>query len=54
MSQSLEDFARGKLAALEQQQLRRKLYETDRLEGAIAIRDGKRLTSFACNDYLNL
>lgn len=54
MSQSLEDFARGKLAALEQRQLRRTLSETDRLEGAIAIRDGKRLISFACNDYLNL
>jgi 8-amino-7-oxononanoate synthase len=54
MTQSLVDFARGKLAALEQRQLRRTLSETDRLEGAIAIRDGKRLISFACNDYLNL
>ena len=54
MSQSLEDFARGKLAALEQRQLRRSLFETDRLEDAVAIRDGKRLLSFACNDYLNL
>ena len=54
MVQSLVDFARGKLAALEQQQLRRTLFDTERLEGAIAIRDGKRLISFACNDYLNL
>ena len=54
MSQSLEEFARGKLGALEQRQLRRSLFETDRLEDAIAIRDGKRLISFACNDYLNL
>ena len=54
MSQSLEEFARGKLDALEQRQLRRSLFETDRLEDAVAIRDGKRLISFACNDYLNL
>ena len=54
MSQSLEDFACGKLAALEQRQLRRSLFETDRLEDAVAIRNGKRLLSFACNDYLNL
>ena len=54
MSQSLEDFARGKLAALEQRQLRRTLFETDRLEDAVAVRNGKRLISFACNDYLNL
>jgi len=54
MSQSLEEFARGKLGALEQRQLRRSLFETDRLEDAVAIRDGKRLISFACNDYLNL
>ncbi|MDA0664455.1 MAG: aminotransferase class I/II-fold pyridoxal phosphate-dependent enzyme, partial [Proteobacteria bacterium] len=52
--QSLVDFARGKLAALEQQQLRRTLSDTERQEGAIAIRNGKRLISFACNDYLNL
>jgi 8-amino-7-oxononanoate synthase len=54
MVQSLVDFARGKLAALEQQQLRRVLVETDRLEGAIAVRNGRELVSFACNDYLNL
>ena len=54
MSQSLEEFVRGKLDALEQRQLRRSLFETDRLEDAVAIRDGKRLISFACNDYLNL
>ena len=54
MVQSLVDFARGKLAALEQQQLRRVLVDTERLEGAVAIRNGRQLVSFACNDYLNL
>lgn len=54
MSQSLDEFARGKLAAMEQRQLRRTLFETERREAAIAFRNGKRLISFACNDYLNL
>ena len=51
---SLDDFARAKLEALEAQALRRRLIETDRREGAIAFRDGRRLVSFCCNDYLNL
>ncbi|MFT5174133.1 MAG: 8-amino-7-oxononanoate synthase [Gammaproteobacteria bacterium] len=54
MQQSLVDFARGKLAVLEQQQLRRVLVDTERLQDAVTIRNGKRLLSFACNDYLNL
>ncbi|NKB57259.1 MAG: aminotransferase class I/II-fold pyridoxal phosphate-dependent enzyme [Alphaproteobacteria bacterium] len=54
MSQSLEDFARGKLGALEQKQLRRSLFDTERLEQAVTLRNGKKLISFACNDYLNL
>ena len=53
-NKSLDDFARTKLAALEAQALRRRLVETDRREGAIAFRDGRRLVSFCCNDYLNL
>lgn len=52
--ESLDDFARTKLDALEAQALRRRLIETDRREGAIAFRDGHRLVSFCCNDYLNL
>ena len=52
--ETLDDFARGKLDALEAQALRRRLVETDRREGAIALRDGRRLVSFCCNDYLNL
>jgi len=51
---SLEKFATEKLAELEAQHLRRWLVETGRTQDAIAIRNGKRLISFCCNDYLNL
>ena len=51
---SLDAFARAKLDALEQSGLRRTLAETTRLEGAWVQRDGRRLLSFCCNDYLNL
>src|SRR3990167_2799820 len=51
---SLEKFATSKLAELEAQHLRRWLVETDRTDNAIAIRNGRRLISFCCNDYLNL
>lgn len=50
----LDAFAEAKLAELEAQALRRRLIETDRREGALAIRNGRRLVSFCCNDYLNL
>ena len=50
----LDAFAEAKLAELEAQALRRRLTETDRREGALAIRNGRRLISFCCNDYLNL
>ncbi len=51
---SLENFASGKLAELEAQNLRRWLVETDRAGGAIATRNGRELISFCCNDYLNM
>ncbi|MBL4721926.1 MAG: 8-amino-7-oxononanoate synthase [Alphaproteobacteria bacterium] len=51
---SLDEFANAKLASLEQRQLRRTLVETDRRDGAVAYRDGRRMISFSCNDYLNL
>ncbi len=51
---SLDDFASGKLAALEAEALRRRLIETDRREGVRATRGGRELISFCCNDYLNL
>jgi 8-amino-7-oxononanoate synthase len=52
--QSLETFAREKLAALERASLRRALTETAPAEGAWVERNGRRLLSFSSNDYLNL
>lgn len=51
---SLEEFATGKLDALERASLHRVLAETDRLDGIWVERDGRRLLSFCCNDYLAL
>src|SRR5579862_1152554 len=50
---SLDRFACGKLATLERAQLRRSPVVTAR-QGIYAERDGRRLLSFSCNDYLNL
>ena len=50
---SLDDFAGEKLTALEQARLRRTPAVTARA-GIWAERDGRRLLSFSCNDYLNL
>src|SRR6266545_3276532 len=52
--QSLDDFAAGKLAALDRDNLHRVLAETERLDGVWVERAGRRLISFCCNDYLNL
>src|ERR1700727_2367820 len=50
---SLDEFAAGKLAALDRGGLRRTLVPTAR--GALYVeRDGRRLLSFSCNDCLNL
>ncbi|MFQ5765080.1 MAG: aminotransferase class I/II-fold pyridoxal phosphate-dependent enzyme [Rhodospirillales bacterium] len=54
MSESLDAFANGKLAALEQRSLRRTLTETERVGPIEVLRGGRRLVSFSCNDYLNL
>ena len=51
---SLDDFASGKLAELERASLRRKLVPTVRTDGIWAERNGRRLLSFSCNDYLGL
>lgn len=51
---SLEAFAQQKLAALEQAALRRTLVPTVREDGLWIERDGRRLLSFSCNDYLNM
>ena len=50
---SLDEFANGKLAALERARLRRTPVVTVR-DGIYAERGGRRLLSFSCNDYLNL
>jgi 8-amino-7-oxononanoate synthase len=50
---SLDDFAGEKLTGLERAQLRRQPVVTART-GIWAERDGRRLLSFSCNDYLNL
>jgi len=51
---SLDRFARDKLAELERRDLRRSLVETARTDSLWTIRQGRRLLSFSCNDYLNL
>src|SRR3984957_2530115 len=50
---SLDEYACGKLAALERARLRRTPVVTVR-DGIFAERGGRRLLSFSCNDYLNL
>jgi len=51
---SLDRFALDKLGALEAGSLRRRLAESARTDGFWVVRDGRRLMSFSCNDYLNL
>jgi 8-amino-7-oxononanoate synthase len=51
---TLTAFAAQKLDALEARSLRRTLRPTQRLDGVWVERDGRRLISFSCNDYLGL
>ena len=51
---SLDAFSRQKLAELDRHALRRSVAETERLDGVWVERDGRRLLSFSCNDYLGL
>lgn len=51
---SLDAFAEEKLRSLEERSLRRALLETEREPRGSARRDGRRVVSFSCNDYLNL
>jgi 8-amino-7-oxononanoate synthase len=51
---SLDQFAQDQLDDLQRRHLRRALAETVREHGIWVERDGKRLLSFSCNDYLNL
>jgi 8-amino-7-oxononanoate synthase len=52
--ESLDTFARQKLARLEDARLRRTLAATARVDGIWVERDGRRFLSFSCNDYLGL
>ncbi|MCI0467062.1 MAG: 8-amino-7-oxononanoate synthase [Beijerinckiaceae bacterium] len=51
---SLDDFAIAKLEALGRASLRRSLAACLREEGQRVEKNGRRLLSFSCNDYLNL
>jgi 8-amino-7-oxononanoate synthase len=51
---SLNAFAAAKLDALGRRSLRRRLTPTAREDGVFVVRDGRRLISFSCNDYLGL
>ena len=51
---TLDAFAQDKLDELQRRGLRRALAETVREDGIWVERNGKRLLSFSCNDYLNL
>ncbi len=54
VTNSLSTFAAAKLQDLETAHLRRRLTPTHRLDGLWVEREGRRLLSFSCNDYLNL
>ena len=51
---TLKRFADEKLTALTNRNLRRTLHPTGRLPPSLAERGGRKLISFACNDYLGL
>ena len=51
---SLDAFAQEKLSGLEARGLRRRLADTVREDGIWVERNGRRLLSFSCNDYLNM
>ncbi len=52
--ESLDAFAQRKLARLEDAHLRRVLATTARVDGIWVERQGRKLLSFSCNDYLGL
>jgi len=51
---SLDSFAAEKLAVMDARHLRRTPVETAREDGIWMHRQGRKLLSFSCNDYLNL
>lgn len=50
---SLDQFAQSKIDELKSRHLHRAMAETLREDGIWVERDGRRLLSFSCNDYLN-
>lgn len=54
MTDTLTAFAQGKLDQLSATSLLRTIKPTRRMEGVVVERDGRRLISFSCNDYLGL
>lgn len=54
MTDTLTRFAREKIAGLQAKNLDRTLKPTHRIDGVWVERDGRRLMSFSCNDYLGL
>lgn len=54
MTDTLTAFAQGKLDQLSAASLLRTLKPTHRMDGVVVERDGRRLISFSCNDYLGL
>ena len=54
MTDTLSAYAQGKLDQLAAKSLLRTLKPTHRFEGVWVERDGRRLVSFSCNDYLGL
>jgi 8-amino-7-oxononanoate synthase len=51
---SLDAYAQAKLAALDEEHLRRSLVTSTRHHGVLVERGGRQLVSFSCNDYLGL
>jgi len=54
VTDTLTAFAQGKLDQLSAASLLRTIKPTHRMEGVVVERDGRRLISFSCNDYLGL
>lgn len=54
MTDALTRFAQEKIAGLQAKNLDRTLKPTHRIDGVWVERDGRRLMSFSCNDYLGL
>jgi len=51
---SLDKILSGRISRLQHENLLRNLHDTERLSDAKVIRNGRKLISFSCNDYLGL